>query len=203
MDSVDAGAARSWTIRRAVAIELESAADVLAEAFDDYPWTRWSIPEADYSSRLRELQHLYLSYAQTEGIVLVGGVEGVDGVIALLPPTATPPPELEARVMELLGDRLDVVAQANLPAAPGTSWTLETVGVHPSEQGTGLGTNLIHAGLAAVAAAGGIGVALETSSDSNVRLYERCGFVVAATTRIDGGPTVHSMTLADCRDVLT
>ena len=36
-------------------------------------------------------------------------------------------------------------------------------------------------------------VALETSDLRNVRLYERHGFVVTATTAIEGGPTVYSM----------
>lgn len=34
---------------------------------------------------------------------------------------------------------------------------------------------------------------METSADANVRLYERCGFAVFATTQINDGPVVYSM----------
>lgn len=56
------------TIRPAVVGDLDTAADLLAEAFADYPWTRWSIPADGYSCRLRELQRLYLSFALRDGV---------------------------------------------------------------------------------------------------------------------------------------
>lgn len=183
------------TIRPALEGDLDAAADLLAEAFADYPWTRWSIPTDGYSWRLRELQRLYLSYALRDGVVLVD--DGVDGVIALLSPTAELPAELQSRAVELFGDRIDAVAKVELPAAPSGYWTLETVGVRPSRQGAGLGARLVRAGLDAVDSSGGVGVALETSADANVRLYERCGFAVFATTQINDGPVVHSMATKD------
>jgi hypothetical protein len=36
-------------------------------------------------------------------------------------------------------------------------------------------------------------IALETSDERNVRLYQRLGFTTAATTTIPGGPLVYSM----------
>lgn len=183
------------TIRSAVVGDLDRIADLLAEAFADYPWTRWSIPTDGYSWRLRELQRLYLAYALRDGVVLVN--HEVDGVIALLPPTAGLPAELQSRVAELFGERIDAVAEAELPPAPSGYWTLETVGVRPSCQGAGLGRRLVRAGLETVDASGGLGVALETSADENVRLYERCGFAVVATTQVKDGPVVHSMATDD------
>ncbi|WP_102157413.1 GNAT family N-acetyltransferase [Zhihengliuella halotolerans] len=183
-----------FDVRAATSGDLKTASEVLALAFENYPWTRWSIPEDDFSRRLAGLQELYLSYALSAGVVLVE--DQVHGVIALLPPDAPAPSEdFQGRVAELHGDRLDVVARASLPPAPDDHWTVETVGVRPERQGTGLGAALIRAGLDVVEAAGGAGVALETSSDANVRLYERFGFVVTATSRIDQGPVVHSMVL--------
>ncbi|RZU60952.1 GNAT family N-acetyltransferase [Zhihengliuella halotolerans] len=183
-----------FDVRAATTGDLETASGVLALAFAKYPWTRWSIPEDDFSRRLAGLQELYLSYALSAGVVLVE--DQVHGVIALLPPDAPAPSEdFQGRVAELHGDRLDAVARACLPPAPDDHWTLATVGVRPERQGTGLGAALIRAGLDVVEATGGAGVALETSSDANVRLYERFGFVVTATSWIDQGPVVHSMVL--------
>jgi len=184
-----------FDVRAATSGDLKTASGVLALAFENYPWTRWSIPEDDFSRRLAGLQELYLRYALSAGAVLVE--EQVHGVIALLPPDApAPSEEFQGRVAELHGDRLNVVARASLPPAPDDHWTLETVGVRPERQGTGLGAALIRAGLDVVEAASGAGVALETSSDANVRMYERFGFVVTATSRIDQGPVVHSMVLS-------
>lgn len=180
------------SIRPANRSETAALAGVIAEAFDQYPWTRWSIPEEDYSRRLTELQALYLRYALDEGVVLVD--EQLDGVIALLPPTAAPPSEeFQGRVAELHGARMADVASTSLPAAPSGYWILETLGVRPECQGAGLGRALVRAGLSAVSASAGRGVALETSDERNVRLYERVGFTVCATTQADRGLVVYSM----------
>lgn len=182
------------SIRSANRDETAILAGVLAEAFAQYPWTRWAIPAEDYSRRLTELQDLYLRYALDEGVVLVD--EQLGGVIALLPPTAARPSEgFQQRVAELHGARFAAVASTSLPAAPEGYWSLETLGVHPERQGEGLGQALIRAGLGAVSTSALHGVALETSDERNVRLYERAGFSVSSTTRVDDGPMVYSMVL--------
>lgn len=164
---------------------------MLTEAFADYSWTRWAIPSDGYLWRLRESQRLYLSYALDAGVVLVD--HDVSGVIALLPHTAEFPDSLQPRIVELFRDRLEAAAKAGLPAPPAGYWTLETLGVRPSDQGAGLGTRLVRAGLDLSDKAGAPGVALSTSSDSNVRLYERSGFAVSETTHINEVLVVHSM----------
>ena len=180
------------SIRSANRDETAVMARVLAEAFAQYPWTRWAIPAEDYSRRLTELQDLYLRYALDEGVVLVDKQLG--GVIALLPPTAArPSKELQERVAELHGARFAAVASTILPAAPEGYWSLETLGVRPERQRAGLGQALIRAGLGVVAASAQHGVALETSDQSNVRLYERTGFSVSATTSVEDSLVVYSM----------
>lgn len=183
----------SHRIQRAAATDLEAAAATLAAAFDAYPWTRWSIPQAGYTERLEQLQRLYLQFAHEHGIVLVA--DGARGVLALLPPDAPePPPDFQQRVADLHGDRLEVLVQADIPAQPGGAWNLATLGVAPDHQGQGLGGALVDAGLAAVSAVdAAAGTALETSDERNVRLYERSGFTVTATTSIPDGPVVYSM----------
>ncbi|MGE2730138.1 GNAT family N-acetyltransferase [Mycolicibacterium vaccae] len=176
-------------IRPAGTADLDPAADVLAGAFDSYAWTRWTIPADDYAVRLRRLQRLYLGYALDEGIVLVE--DALRGVIALLPPDASAPPaDMQEQVAQLHSDRLEAVVQAPVPPQPPDTWNLATLGVHPDAQGAGLGSAMLHAGLAAV---GAKAVALETSDQRNVALYERAGFTVTAVTEIEGGPAVVSM----------
>ena len=184
-------------IARAGAADLDVAAHVLAAAFESYAWTRWSIPADDYAVRLERLQRLYLGHALEHGIVLVGGLgaDDVNGVIAVLSPSApAPSDELRAQVAELHGSRLARIAAAETPPFPDAVWNLATLGVHPEAQGHGLGAALIRAALAEVDASQAVAdTALETSDNRNVRLYERAGFVLTATTQIQDGPTVYTM----------
>lgn len=179
-------------VRLATPDDIDAAASVLAAAFDGYPWTRWSIPEDGYADRLHRLQHLYLAHAVDHGLVVVDGQ--LSAVAAFLPPD-TPPPSAERLQLigELHGDRFDVVTGLTLPAAPPGAWTLATVGVDPATQGTGLGTAVTKAGLAMVDQRAEH-VALETSYERNVDLYQRLGFRTVATTTVPNGPVVYSMT---------
>ena len=47
-------------VRRATAADLDSAADALAEAFADYPWTRWTVDADGHVDRVRALQRLFI-----------------------------------------------------------------------------------------------------------------------------------------------
>ncbi|WGW10612.1 GNAT family N-acetyltransferase [Saxibacter everestensis] len=93
---------------------------------------------------------------------------------------------------ELHGSRLAALSGISLPAAPAGSWTLETVGVDEVHQGVGLGTAVTSEGLSMIDKRGDP-VALETSDERNVRLYQRLGFTTVATTAIPDGPIVFSM----------
>ncbi|BBY62749.1 GNAT family N-acetyltransferase [Mycolicibacterium helvum] len=182
----------AFDIRPAVAADLDDAARTLAAAFDAYAWTRWSIPEDGYADRLERLQRLYLGYALDQGVVLVS--DNMHGVIALLPPAASPPTaDFQEQVARLHGQRLAAVAQVETPTPPESAWSLATLGVHPRSQGEGLGSALVQTGLAVIDGLGASSVALETSDERNVRLYERAGFTVTVTTAIEQGPVVYSM----------
>ncbi|KAA0918610.1 GNAT family N-acetyltransferase [Dietzia sp. ANT_WB102] len=185
--------------RLADADALPLAADTLAAAFADYPWTRYVIPDDDYAERLRALQYLYLRHAHQHGIV--GVTDSADGVIALLPPDA-PEPDAETvrQIIALHGDRLDRLGQGESgppaeesePGRPGT-WRLETLGVHPTRQGSGLGGALVTFGLDTAAQRGARNVVLETSDPRNVQLYQRYGFSTVACSERPDGPSVWSM----------
>lgn len=174
-------------VRRLADDELDRAAALLARAFHDYPWTRWSLPADGYDERLGEIQRLYLGYAAEHGLVLTD--DDLRGVVAFLPRTAPlPAPTMLERVTELHGDRFADVGSLPLPPVPPGWWTLETLGVAPEHRGRGLGLALVRAGLERV---GDVGVALLTSNEENVRLYARAGFAVVSTVHAPGGPPVH------------
>jgi ribosomal protein S18 acetylase RimI-like enzyme len=186
--------------RPARAGDIPAAARTLAAAFDDYPWTRWSIPADEYASRLEQLQALYLEHALEHGVVVVDAE--VRAVAALLPPDAPEPaPAVQERVARLHGDRLPALAALELPARAERSWSFATLGVHPQQRGAGLGSAVAAAGLRVVDSIdSGATVSLETSDDRNVRLYERLGFTVTGHISIEDGPDVYAMTRAGSAD---
>ena len=180
------------TIRAASKADLPAAAATLAAAFATYPWTRWSIPSEGYEARLERLQALYLTHAIEHGVVLQSA--DVTGVAALLPPDSPEPSErIQSQVAELLGDRLEATLALELPARAPNSWDLATIGVHPNHAGKGIGSALIREALIRISASNSPRVSLETSAESNVRLYQRHGFVVNQRSCVSGGPDVYSM----------
>lgn len=182
------------SIRSATTSDLAEAAATLADAFREYPWTQWSIPEDGYLWRLERLQHRYLAHALEHGIVLVS--DDLGGVAALLPPDGPPPTEpVQAEIVELMGGRGEAVFGVELPPRLPESWDFATLGVRQSGSGRGLGSALIREALARVAASPHPRVSLETSSPRNVALYQRHGMTVTAVTEIAQGPSVYTMSV--------
>ncbi|PFG36717.1 acetyltransferase (GNAT) family protein [Flavimobilis soli] len=185
--------------RLATLADVPAAARTLALAFADYPWTRWSVPAEDHDARLEELQALYLAHAVGWGVVLVD--DAVTAVAAVLPPDApAPSDEVQARVAELHGDRLERLLGVAKPERPEGAWDFATLGVRPDRRGAGLGSAVLTDALTLVAErAPDAPVALETSDVRNVRLYEGHGFAVTAHTDVPDGPDVFSMVRAPAR----
>lgn len=145
-----------------------------------------------YSSRLERLQAIYLTHAMEHGLVLVS--DDLAGVAALLPPhSPEPAANLQTEIADLLGDRLAVVLGAGLPPRPECSWDFATIGVRPESAGQGLGSSIIEEMMNRVAGSPFPKIALETSAEKNVVLYERHGFVVSHRTEIENGPIVYTM----------
>lgn len=178
--------------RLATDADLPTLASVLGEAFHDYPWTRWTVPGEDRLARLAEIQGVYLAHAATHG-GRVWTTPDLDAVAVLIPASLPDPaPEVGERIVALHGEGWQRVVDHEVavgPRRPEADWLLATVGVDPSRQGRGLGTTILEAALADL---GDASVLLETSSDANVRLYERLGFRVVE--RVEGaGPDVWLM----------
>ena len=98
---------------------------------------------------------------------------------------------------ELSGDRAAASAAADAAIAPyrpqEPGWFLGTVGTAPEAQGQGLGSAVLIPGIQEAERAG-YPAFLETSSEANVRFYERLGFKVTADVQLpDNGPRTWCM----------
>lgn len=183
------------TVREATVADIPTAARVLAKAFDEYPWTRWSVPADRYAQRLEELQSIYLTHALQCGLVVVD--ENRQGVAALLPPAAEALGGWrQKRAAELLGSRLEVLMATQMPPRPPTSWDLATLGVHPDSWGKGIASALLTEALQRLDEKEAV-VSLETSDPRNVALYARFGFAVTSETQVPDGPVVFTMVRSD------
>ena len=156
-------------------------------------WTRWVIgPDVDGDERRARLVALYrldagLAGAETQATWLAEDGDAVLAVASWVRPGARLSDDttalLDREIPALLGDRAPLVSAADTAVStlrpPPPVWLLAALGTRPAARGRGLAQALVEAGLAAVDAEGAPAV-LDTSSEQNVRLYERCGFTVAA-----------------------
>jgi ribosomal protein S18 acetylase RimI-like enzyme len=175
---------------RATAAELPQLADVLADAFNDYAWTNWTVPGQDRHQKIRTLQLLYLRHAGLpHGMVWT--VTDHTAVAAFLPAQLPPlAPAVLEQVTDAHGDRLEALMEAEELVAdhrPAHDWVLATVGVAPTAQGHGLGRAVVSAGLETIDDQGGTCL-LETSDPRNLPFYQRLGFTVEAVVTTPGPP---------------
>jgi ribosomal protein S18 acetylase RimI-like enzyme len=182
-------------VRRATPADAEAIADTLGVAFLDCEWSRWAVPADGRLRRLRALHLLYAGLSGTQaGTTWV--TDDVSSVASWVAPGSPPPPawlreRLDREVPDLFGDRhealdaLDGETAQLRPAEP--HWYLATVGTRPERRRQGLGTLVIRPGLA-ICDETSMQAAVETSSETNVALYERLGFNIAGDRRSgDGG----------------
>ena len=191
------------TVRRATARDIDAACAVLADAFADSPWTRWTVDADRHGERIEALQRLAMErlalpfgevWVACEGLVIVG-------VAMWMPPNVEVPADVLLGVdpiqEELEGARHEAsrtaeAAAAHLrPAEP--HYFLGTVGVRRNRQRRGIGAALLQPVLGR-AVAEAAWVYLETSTLENVAFYERLGFTVTGEQEIpDAGPHVWAM----------
>ncbi|PJN27816.1 N-acetyltransferase [Kitasatospora sp. CB02891] len=172
--------------------DVPTAVDTLARAFADYPFTRHVIAADGHEERIRRYQELCLTrIGMVYGRVWVAEEGRAVAVWAV--PGQDPSPvldELGPILGELSGDRMAASVAADEAMAPyrprEPGWFLETVATAPEVQGKGLGSAVLLPGIQEAGRAG-CPAFLETSSEANVRFYERLGFRVTAEVRLPGG----------------
>lgn len=186
-------------IRPATPDDVPAAARTLSRAFSDYPFTRHVVAADHHEERVREFQELMLRrVGLAYGRVWVS--DDCRAVAAWTTPDADPAPafaELGSRLADLAGDRAPAAEAAERALEPYRPtrpvWFLATVGVDPDDQGRGLGAAVLRPGIEA-AERSGHPAFLETSSERNVKFYERLGFEITAEVPLpDGGPRTWCM----------
>jgi GNAT superfamily N-acetyltransferase len=171
---------------------MDEAADVLCDAFRDYPVMRYVIGDAEpaYVSRLRSLITFFSTARVLNGDPVLG-VEAADGTLVgaaniSRPSARQPSPQLAARRealwQELGGDALaryeSLTAIWQTFAFEPTHYHLNSIGVRRSYQGRGVARLLLDAVHAMSASApDSCGVSLTTEVAGNVPLYQHVGYI--------------------------
>jgi len=190
-------------VRPAVHADLEVAAQVLGEAFADYPWTKWTVDPDDHQGRITELQRLALrTLGFPFGQVWVGLLDGDVRCVATWMDSDIPVPrrveaDNEFVIEALEGSRHEwavaALAQIHGWRPPARHFYLAAIGTTPSMQGRGLG-KMVLAPMLRAADEGQLPAFLETSSETNVAFYSALGFEVVDNRQISGGgPDVWAM----------
>ncbi len=193
-----ASASGTGGVRRAPAAALPALSEVLARAFAGYAWTRWVVDPDDHLERLRQLYAIHLRAAHRFGQVWT--THDHSGVAAWTWSDDDHARDLhlhecgdDARVVALLGGRLDAAMRADAILAPHLlaepHWRLQAVGVDPARRRQGVGTRLL-APVLDHCDRHGLVAALETSAPENLDFYAGLGFELRTTVEVPAGPHV-------------
>jgi hypothetical protein len=110
-------------VRLATFEDAEPIADLLADAFLDYEWSRWAIPADNRRERLRGLHLLYAGLVGAEAGSSTWVTDDISSVAGWVKPGATPISDvLRTRLNEesaaLFGDRLEAVDALDAETGP-------------------------------------------------------------------------------------
>jgi len=185
-------------------IAPEAAADVLAEAFRDYPVMHYVLGRAPgYDRRLRSLVRFFVAARELRGEPILGVTDSTTGSAAAAALVTLPfvesPPALAA-TREALWAGLGTESRARYEAygtaaaeirVEGVHHHLNMLGVRPAYRGQGLAGRLVTA-VRELAEADPLstGVSLSTEDPANVPLYVHLGYRVIGEVRVTGGPDV-------------
>jgi ribosomal protein S18 acetylase RimI-like enzyme len=187
----------SEIVRLAVA-QRKKGADLLAWAFEHDPLYEMLIPEE--TRRARVLTWLFdrvIGYALRYGEVYT--TARVEGVACWLCPGQVKltmgrvlrsglyatPLKMGVAAYRQFGIYMRYTEAIHECFAPRSHWYVWAIGVAPSNQGTGIGSQLLQPVLAKSSAAGTASY-LETGIERNVRFYERHGFRVVSHGKVTG-----------------
>jgi GNAT superfamily N-acetyltransferase len=187
--------------REATGEEMGTVAAAMARAFRDDPVMLWLFGARE-RSRLWHLRRFFRFEGRrhsTRGIVLTtpglhGGAfwdppdVGAPGWLDMVRAAPVMVPAIGPRIRRALRG-LEAIERAR-PRTP--HWYLAILGTDPAHQGAGVGRALVHPVLARCDREG-LGAYLESSKESNIPWYERCGFVVTGHIDLPGGPQIYPM----------
>jgi GNAT superfamily N-acetyltransferase len=190
-------------LRHATAEDVPRLRAMLAEAFFDDPVFGWLIPDdSKRRARLRryfgiDLRHLTLPRGR------VWTTSDLTGAALSLPPGKwRVPPHVSVLQGSAFG--VQIARAARLGAAMewrhmrlvrgvgGTHYYVRDIGVHPKEQGKGLGGALMRPTLDRCDREG-LPAYIEASSERSAALYERLGFEHIEELRVGGSPPLWLM----------
>lgn len=195
-------------MRRLSPAELPAASDTLAHAFYDDPVFVFLLP--DPSLRLawvRVVMGGLLAMSAPDGHLYADGEAGVAGALSLTPPGKYPHPmrrlvgyvvrgtwlQAGRPSMRVLRGIVRLLGVMDKMHVQGPHWYVHVLGVHPANQGKGVGARLLRGGLD-LADRDGLPSYLETSNPKNLAFYQRFGFVTLEEVRPEGGyPPLWSM----------
>lgn len=175
-------------------------ATVLASAFFDDPVGAWLAPDAaTRRDRLTRFFEVELdSFTLPHGEVM--HISGRGGALWLPPGRWQVPPLLVVRMLPRLGRvfgrrtalmlRGLAALERDHPREP--HWYLPFIGVEPAEQGAGVGSALLAAGLRRCDETG-LPAYLEATTERNISLYRRHGFLPRGELHLPDGPPVWPM----------
>jgi GNAT superfamily N-acetyltransferase len=192
-------------VRRARAADLYGISRVLAAAFAEYPWTRWTVDAGSHRRRLESLQRLSLAELALPYGEVWAATDDIGRIVsaaAWMRPDVCIPPDTLQRIASVQADlegarhpwavRADAVIEPHRPTTP--HYYLGSVGTVPTHRRLGYGAAVLQPVLERLdgehAAA-----SLETCGLDNVHFYRRLGFeAVSEVPTPEGGPIVIIMT---------
>jgi predicted N-acetyltransferase YhbS len=188
-------------VRESSAADHRELAASLARAFDDDPVAQWLLPGAGY--RQRALRRYFLEQLrQKQRYDSVWISSDLKGAAIWAPPgkgimSLRDSLSLGARSFELraahrapLGAIGMTLVERKHPHEP--HFYLAALGVDPSAQGHGLGSELLRP-ILGLCDTDGVGAYLESSKPENIDFYARHGFRVTNDHKLPLGPTIHLM----------
>lgn len=177
---------------------------MLADAFAEYEWERWTVAADRHVERIRDLQRLWLERVGLPlGEVWVAERPGrrIGAVAIWMAPDVWIPADVTTAmapaIAALEGDRHALSEAAELVCAPlrpaAAHYYLGTVGTRRTLHRGGLGSAVL-APVLERADAEGADAYLETSNEGNVAFYRSLGFEVSGEADVPGGgPHVWAM----------
>ncbi len=187
-------------VRRADAGDAEAISALLAAAFADYAWTRWTVDSDNHGARLAALQRLALTELVLpfgEAWLAMDDAGAAVSAAMWMRPDVSVPVEVWERLApltaEIEGTRhvasvaAEALCEPYRPTEP--HYYLGAVGTLPSHRRRGFAAAVLGPVLDRADPA-----FLETCGEGNVAFYESLGFAVTASVAVAaGGPTVWMM----------